>query len=112
MRVDRKNPFTPTFGSIPPMMAGRDRIINDILEGLDNGPGDPNRATIFIGARGSGKTVLLARIAEEASSHGWICVNVNADDGMLDEVLVQVYDNAKDFLRPESLASMQRASHL
>ena len=99
-----KNPFTPTLGSIPPMMAGRDRIINDILEGLDNGPGDPNRATIFIGARGSGKTVLLATIAEEASPRGWICVNVNAENGMLDEMLVQLRNNAEEFLDPESLS--------
>jgi len=99
-----KNPFTPSFGSIPLMMAGRDKIINDILEGLDNGPGDPNRVTLFVGARGSGKTVLLAKIAEEASSRGWISVNINAEGGMLDEILVQTINNAKEFLEPESLA--------
>ena len=99
-----KNPFTPTFGSVPLLMAGRDRIIADILKGLDNGPGDPNRATIFIGARGSGKTVLLTKIAEEASSRGWIAANVNAEDGMLDEILIQIHDNAAEFLKPESLA--------
>ena len=105
-----KNPFTPTFGSIPPMLAGRDQIISDILEGLDNGPGDPNRATLFIGARGSGKTVLLARIAEEASSRGWISVNVNAETGMLNEILVQLYENAKEFLDPESLTQITSIS--
>ena len=90
-----KNPFTPTFGSIPLQLAGRDRIMRDILDGLNNGPGDPNRATIFVGARGSGKTVLLAKIAEEASANGWISVNVNAASDMLDEVLIQIKDNAK-----------------
>ena len=79
-----KNPFTPTFGSIPLQLAGRDSVIRDILDGLDNGPGDPNRATIFVGARGSGKTVLLAKIAEEASANGWISANVNAAPDMLD----------------------------
>ena len=102
MSETRKNPFTPTFGSIPLQLAGRDKIIGDILDGLDNGPGDPNRATIFIGARGSGKTVLLAKIAEEASSRGWISVNVNADPGMLNEILIQIKDNASEFLSPES----------
>jgi DNA replication protein DnaC len=60
------NPFTPTFGSIPPLFAGRERMIEDVVTGLDNAPGDPNRSTIFIGARGTGKTALLAKIAEEA----------------------------------------------
>jgi hypothetical protein len=99
-----KNPFTPSFGSIPLMLAGRDQIINDVLSGLDNAPGDPNRSTLFIGARGTGKTVLLAKIAEEASSMGWVSANVNADPGMLIEILVQIHDNAKEFLAPESLS--------
>ena len=102
MKEPLKNPFTPTFGSIPPQLAGRDQTINDILRGLDNGPGDPNRATIYVGARGSGKTVLLAKIAEEASANGWVSVNVNADSGMLDEIFVQVKENAREFLTPES----------
>ena len=104
MNEFRKNPFTPTFGSIPLQLAGRDGIISDILGGLDNGPGDPNRATVFVGARGSGKTVLLAKIAEEASANGWISVNVNADHDMLDEILIQIRDNASEFLAPESLS--------
>jgi len=104
MKEMLKNPFTPTFGSIPHQLAGRDRILRDIIDGLNNGPGDPNRATIFVGARGSGKTVLLAKIAEEASANGWISVNVNAASDMLDEMLIQIRDNAKEFLTPESLS--------
>ena len=106
----RNNPFTPTFGSIPLQLAGRDRIISDILNGLDNGPGDPNRATIFVGARGTGKTVLLAKIAEEAAANGWVCVNVNADADILDEILIQIKDNAKEFLSPESLSYLTSIS--
>jgi len=105
-----KNPFTPTFGSIPLQLAGRDNIIREILEGLDNGSGDPNRATIFMGARGSGKTVLLAKIAEEASANGWISANVNADPNMLDEILIQIRDNAKEFLTPETLSHITSIS--
>ena len=106
MKERLKNPFTPSFGSIPLQLAGRDSIIRDVLEGLNNGPGDPYRSTIFVGARGSGKTVLLAKIAEEASAIGWISVNVNADSDMLDEILIQIRDNAKEFLTPESLSQI------
>ena len=49
-----KNPFTPTFGSIPPFLAGREHILRDINRGFINGPGDPNLSTIFTGARGNG----------------------------------------------------------
>ena len=101
-----KNPFTPSFGSIPVQLAGREKIIDDVLIGLDNGPGDPYRASIFIGARGSGKTVLLAKIAEEASANGWISANVNADSEMLDEILIQIRDSAKDILTPETVSQI------
>jgi len=104
MKENFNNPFTPSFGSIPLQLAGRDRIIRDILDGLDNGPGDPYRATILVGARGSGKTALLAKIAEEASSNGWISANVNADSEILNEILVQIRDNATEFLSPEYLS--------
>jgi len=110
MKEHLKNPFTPSFGSIPLQLAGRDSIIRDILDGLDNGPGDPYRATIFVGARGSGKTVLLAKIAEEASANGWISINVNADHDILDELLIQIRDNAKEFLAPESLSHITSIS--
>jgi Cdc6-like AAA superfamily ATPase len=104
------NPFTPTFGSIPIHIAGRDNIISDIVDGLNNGPGDPNRATIFVGARGTGKTVLLAKIAEEASANGWISVNVNASSDMLDEILIQLRDNASEHLAPETLSHISSIS--
>ncbi|MCL1982774.1 MAG: P-loop NTPase fold protein [Clostridiales bacterium] len=84
--------------------------VQDIDAHLQYNDGDPNRATIFVGARGSGKTVLLAKIADEASANGWIGANVNAAQGMLDEVLVQIRDNAKEFLTHESLSHNIKAT--
>ena len=80
------NPFKPTFGSMPFALAGRNDYIDDVIEGLANQPGDPNRSTIFIGPRGSGKTVLLRTIAEEASQQGWVCVTLKAREGMMREL--------------------------
>jgi hypothetical protein len=99
-----KNPFTPAFGSEPLFLAGREQIIDDILGGLENGPGDPNRASIFVGPRGSGKTVLLTKIALEASRVGWIPASVTASSGMLDKVLEQIEYNGRDIL-PEKAKS-------
>jgi hypothetical protein len=91
------NPFTPSFGSVPPLMAGREELIEGILNGLDNAPGDPNRTTIFIGARGTGKTALLSKIADEAESRGWVSANVTAVSGMLEDVIQRSVESAKEF---------------
>lgn len=98
----RKNPFRPTFGSIPEAIAGRDDVVNDILNGLENNPGDPNRATVFVGPRGSGKTVLMAYVAELAESQGWISINVTSGEGMLNEILIQVRSKASHILSPDA----------
>jgi DNA-binding IscR family transcriptional regulator len=94
-----KNPFTPVFGNEPPILAGRKRMIQDVTTGLDNGPGDPNRVTIFTGPRGSGKTVLLATIAAAAENMGWISVHVTAMPGMLDMIVEQIEEKGSEFLR-------------
>lgn len=80
------NPFKPTFGSMPFTLAGRTEFIDDVMGGLANQPGDPNRSTIFVGPRGSGKTVLLHALAEFASEQGWVSVNVSAREGMYQEI--------------------------
>jgi len=94
----KRNPFTPAFGSEPLFFAGREHIIHEILQGLENGLGDPNRSSVIIGPRGSGKTVLLSRIAEEAEQIGWISVNVTAINGMLESIIEQTVKNCSDFL--------------
>lgn len=93
-----RNPFTPTFGSMPYALAGRVELIDDVIGGLANRPGDPNRSTIFIGPRGSGKTVLLRTIAEEASAQGWVCVSVSARKGMLDKLVRSARENARHLI--------------
>lgn len=92
------NPFTPTFGMIPPFMAGREALIEDISNAFSNGIGDPNLSTIISGARGTGKTAMLSFMAEEAASQGWIAANTTAADGMLEDILDQATFAARDFL--------------
>jgi len=101
-----QNPFTPVFGSEPPLLAGREKLIEDVLKGLDNGPGDPNRVTIFTGPRGSGKTVLLSKIASEAESRGWIAAQVAAEPGMLKNLMDQVESRAREFLTPKPTSKL------
>lgn len=93
-----KNPFTPTFGSIPPFLAGREHILRDINRGFINGPGDPNLSTIFTGARGTGKTALLSLLSETALEHDWIAANVSAMPGMLEDIIERTKEAADSYL--------------
>ncbi len=97
-----KNPFTPTFGHVPFALAGRTGYIDDVVGGLANYPGDPNRSTIFIGSRGSGKTVLLTALSRIASEQGWVSANMSARNGMLEEIVWQLRSNAAHLITPES----------
>ena len=100
--ADRQNPFTPSFGSIPPVFAGRKYVIKEILSGLQSGPGNPNRASLLVGARGSGKTALLAKVAKEAGQYGWVSVRITAVSGMLEDILIQSRRNGDAFLTKEA----------
>ena len=93
------NPFTPVFGNEPPFLAGRTQLINNVLRGLENGPGDPNRVTIFTGPRGSGKTVLLSTISAKAEETGWISIQVAASDLMLEQLIEQIERKAFSFIK-------------
>ena len=53
------NPFKPTAGKMPPILIGRQSIIEDFSEALTNGVGAPGRIMLVTGQRGFGKTVML-----------------------------------------------------
>jgi hypothetical protein len=81
--VAATNPFTPTFGSPPPLLAGREELIELFGEALDDGPGSAGRATLYTGARGAGKTVLLNAVEDAARARGWLVVAETATPGFL-----------------------------
>lgn len=94
----RLNPFTPTFGQIPPFMAGRTDIVRDIVRAFDQGVGNPNLSTLFVGARGAGKTALLTYLCEESLSRGWVAASVSALPGMLDDIEQRALVAAGEFV--------------
>ena len=100
------NPFTPVFGNEPPILAGRSQLINNVLTGLKNAPGDPNRITIFTGPRGSGKTVLLSTIAAAADKTGWISVHTIASKQMLDQLIEQIERRSKHILEEKGKSKL------
>ena len=103
------NPFTPNFGQIPRVMAGRDMLIDEIAGAFDNAPGDPCLTSILIGARGVGKTALLSLLSNEAQSRGWVAVDVPCVKGMLEEIVqgaVRASENLVDHERGTRLAGL------
>ena len=56
MLSTRINPFKPSAGHLPPVLIGRDMVLADFEEGIDNGSGAPGRLMRITGARGVGKT--------------------------------------------------------
>lgn len=92
------NPFTPVFGRDPAYFAGREQILDDVVRALDVGNNDPNLTSIFVGARGTGKTALLSRLASEATKRGWIAVSVTAIPGMLEDIIQRIHEEASHLI--------------
>lgn len=73
-----RNPFSPTFGASPPVLAGRDEILEDVDDALETGPTHPDYTSLFIGVRGAGKTVMLNAVEDLARQRGWLAISDNA----------------------------------
>lgn len=71
----RSNPYTPNAGAPPPVVIGRDDLLEDfdvLLARLMRGR--TSQSMIITGLRGVGKTVLLGRFAAVAAAQGWVVV--------------------------------------
>lgn len=98
--MQQRNPFTPSFGIVPEYLAGRDSMLREMARAFQNGVGDPNLATVILGARGSGKTALLACMGDEARPAGWIVVDTVAAPGMLEDIVQRTAAEASTLIEP------------
>ncbi len=78
----RGNPFTPSFGTLPAVLVGRD----DVLRGIEPifarfDKRDIHWATHLRAHRGAGKTVLLDQIQDMATASGWWVLQEDAGSG-------------------------------
>ncbi|HTX00511.1 MAG TPA: AAA family ATPase [Acidimicrobiales bacterium] len=62
-------------------------MIEELSEAIEEGPGSPARATIFTGARGAGKTVMLNAVEDRAREQGWIVVSETATRGFVQRIV-------------------------
>lgn len=77
------NPFKPGTGATPPVLVGRQPLLDNLADGLEEGPGAPARVTLFTGARGVGKTVMLSEASDLALRSGWLHIDETASTGMM-----------------------------
>lgn len=92
------NPFTPSFGEVPLVMAGRDVLIREFDRSFSSPTRRPSLTTIISGARGTGKTALLTLVEEHAQQRGWISVDLVSLPGLLEDAYEQSLHRAKHLL--------------
>ncbi len=102
------NPFRPTFGVSPPVVAGRYDLLEHFRIGLVEGPGSPARASLYVGPRGSGKTVLLNELEKLAGEQGWEVIAETATDGLIDRLVHQHLPALLARLDPHAVATAVR----
>lgn len=81
------NPFKPTAGKVPPVLIGREEVLEGFEAGLKDGAGAPGRLMLITGQRGFGKTVMLSELRKIAEREGWFVVADNASVGMCDRLI-------------------------
>ncbi|MDR1292905.1 MAG: ATP-binding protein [Clostridiales Family XIII bacterium] len=94
MTKNTLNPFKPIFGKTPPILIGREPMIDEYISSLDSYLYDDRITTLFVGQRGMGKTVVLNEVSKRAVAKGWVSVDVSMSENLL--------ANAYDRLRIEA----------
>ncbi len=114
------NPFKPTVGMAPPILMGREAVLEDFSDGLLEGPGSPGRLMRITGPRGSGKTVLLTELGELAAARGWRVIHVVSDEDSCVQLMIRERQNIAfvfagtttgvlDLLNNKSMTFLRRA---
>lgn len=86
----QSNPFTTTFGKEPTEYISRSVNAANIIQEFSADP-SPNQVYMLTGVRGSGKSVLMSRIANYfRKDKDWIVIELSTTWNMLDELASQL----------------------
>lgn len=92
--------FSPAFGNRPSQLVGRDVMMDELVEGLRSRPGSRDRATVILGQRGMGKTVLLWELADRARSQGFVVASPTVvSEAMLDRIIEKVHSDSEGYIK-------------
>ena len=86
------NPFRPSFGASPPVLAGRTEVLDALAEGLDSGGGHPDFTSLLVGVRGAGKTATLNAVQEYARGRGWLVIAETAHGDLCNRLVAAVLE--------------------
>ncbi|MCR5652140.1 MAG: ATP-binding protein [Lachnospiraceae bacterium] len=89
--MEKKNPYTISFGKIPARYLGRNSIIDSIVEAFESDEPD-EQAFKLTGIRGTGKTVTLTAIERHFRDRkDWVVVNLAPDSDMIVKLVAELY---------------------
>ena len=71
------NPFSPRFGAVPPVLAGRREILREMSLVADGDFNSPSCASLLLGTRGMGKTTLLQVVEDDFAGRGWLALSIS-----------------------------------
>jgi len=94
----KRNPFKPGYGEMPPLLAGRNELQNNLRERLIDVTQQDCRTTpiALMGPRGCGKTALLAWIEQEAKALKLPVIILDKQAfGSIDSLLQKLYSHAQ-----------------
>ena len=86
------NPFRPSFGASPPVLAGRAGVLDALGEALDSGGGHPDFTSLLTGVRGAGKTATLNAVQEDARDRGWLVIAETASGDLCSRLVAAVLE--------------------
>lgn len=88
------NPFSPNFGTVPPIFLDRQKQVNQLVDELQN-PLSPFRTTIVYGTRGSGKTSFITDVSNKIEAQSdWLIVNLALGSNLMPTLVDSIYQKA------------------
>ena len=101
------NPFSPGAGQRPPELAGRTKIIEEAIISLRRAlAGRSFRPMLFLGLRGTGKTVLLNELANQARDLGFLVSRLEAPEKA--DLVKMLYPEVKKIMRSLSTVELTK----
>jgi hypothetical protein len=107
------NPFAPGAGSQPPELAGRQEIISNANIALARiMVGRHDKSQILLGLRGTGKTVLLNKIEDLATTMGYVTSFIEAPENkrLADIIYPKVYQALRALALVENAKAKAQAA--
>ena len=108
--AERLSPYTPSFGIVPHVLAGRTELLEQHISGLRAGTRNARFTHALTGDRGVGKTAFLTVLGQRMAAEGWAVLAYQArkERDVVGELLDQLPDALRRSWPARSLRGLQR----